>query len=101
MKRAFVRSEDTGQRLAVIRPATRELAETAVAMASVAAKHDDGDLFQRIPAEVSDYTFAGYLGKHPKTGKTSLVDGDGHYLGELQRGDSFVDETDLEKMVVS
>ena len=94
MKRTIVRAA-TGERLDVIRPRTTELAELAVSLATVAERHADGALFQRIPAEVADYVFAGYLGRDPRSGRQSVVDRDGRHVGEIMRGDSIVEERAL------
>ena len=94
MKRTIVRAAN-GERLAVIRPRTTELAELAVSLATVAERHADDALFQRNPAEVADYVFAVYQERDPRTGRQTVVDRDGRHVGELMRGDSFVEESAL------
>jgi len=95
VKRTIVLTDD-GQRVAVIRPRTRLLAQTAVAMAEVAVSHNDGSVFASIPSEVGEYTFEGFLARD-KRGKPSFVNDDGSYRCELQSGDSFVGEWDLKE----
>jgi hypothetical protein len=92
VKRIIVRSQTNGQRLVVIRPRTPELAELAAQLGQLAERRNDEALFQHIPSEIGDYTFAGYLGRDPRTGRVSVVDEAGKHLGDLERGDSIVDE---------
>jgi hypothetical protein len=74
---------EDGLPLSVIRPANPAL---AIAIAKVAVAKQDGALFQRLPVEVSDYTFVGWL----SADKRCIVDENGKRIGDLQAGDSFV-----------
>lgn len=74
---------EDGKPLAVIRPANPSL---ALAVAQVAVKKADKALFDRLPNEVGDYTFRGWLAE----GKPCIVDKNGRYLEDLKPGDSFV-----------
>jgi hypothetical protein len=76
-----------GTRIAVIRPAEPKL---AMAMAEVALKHNDKALFERMPEEVKDYTFAGWLSAPSRSRPQCIVDEQGHKIGELVAGDSLV-----------
>ena len=95
MKREILRTDD-GQKMVVIRPRTPLLAQTAVAMASVAVAHDDESVFNRIPNEIGEYVFEGFLARGARN-RLCIVNEDGSYRGELRPGDSFVGHEDLQK----
>jgi hypothetical protein len=94
VKRPIVLAPD-GQRLVVIRPSTPAGVEKALELASISVEKNSETIFQSIPGEVSDYIFKGYLGRHPKSLKLSIVDVVGNWLEELAPGDSFVGEDDV------
>lgn len=98
MKREIVRSPDGTQPLAVVRPRTPELQARAIALAKEAAEKQDQALFQKIPSMIADYTFMGLLGRDRRSGKFSVVDGAGKWLGDLQAGDSFLGANDVKEM---
>lgn len=82
-KGAFALAPD-GLKLAVIRPSNPTL---ALEIAKLALKHNDSKLFADLPAQTGcDYTFMGWL----EAGGHRILDKDGHPIGELQPGDSFI-----------
>jgi hypothetical protein len=90
MKRQRAFDKETGKPYGVIRPKKPAL---ALAIAQVAVKHNDGKLLDRLPDEVGDYDFVGWLSMGPKP---VLIDAEGNEVGKLVPGDSFVTFTDEE-----
>jgi len=93
-----------GQKMAVIRPSTPELRALAIQLAMAASRTNDSDLFQSIPKEVGSYTFLGFLArtkrledKAPTKQPYCVVDGDGHYVSDIEPGDSFVGYDDFSR----
>lgn len=76
----------TGEDLLVVRPKNPAL---ALAIARVAVDKNDADLFQRLPSEVGEYTFVGYLA-YGKGGTPFAINENGAILDRIEPGDSFI-----------
>lgn len=85
-KRYLIMTDNKGVPTQVLRPATEELKQTAIILAKIAADKQDKELFDRIPSEINDYIFAGYLAVGPDG---IIVDIDGKEIDRVQPGDSF------------
>lgn len=96
MRRTLVLAPD-GQRLVVIRPSSPALQEKALALAEAALRENSREIFQTLPGEVGDYIFMGFLAKHPRSGALCVADMSGNKTGDLEPGDSFVGERDVER----
>lgn len=72
-----------GERMQVIRPDSPAL---ALAVAKVALDHNDAALLERLPEEVGEYTFIGYLA----VVEPYVVDETGEIVDVVKPGDSFV-----------
>jgi len=84
---------EDGQQMKIIRPDNPEL---AMAIAKVAVEKNDHALFDRLPAEVGDYTFVGFAALDRAKSRAVVVDARGKYLEDMRAGDSFVtDKTGL------
>ena len=88
--------DESGQRIVVIRPRTRELAELAVALGKKAFEARDQELFQSIPRQIKDYTFVGWLSRGKGLENQCFVlNRDGSIREMVKPGDSFISENDL------
>ena len=100
-KRAIVTAHD-GSKTAVIRPRSSEGAELACAIAELAVQKNSPQLLAELPKTVGDYRFMGYLARRdprrdrgPGADRYCIVDEQEQYVGEIQRGDSFVSYDEL------
>lgn len=72
-----------GKPMSVIRPKNADL---ALELAKKAHQTNDGDLLDRLPFEVNEYTFVGWMAATPGY----VVDRDGEIIDVLKSGDSFM-----------
>jgi hypothetical protein len=80
--------------MAVLRPKDPAM---ALMLARIALDKNDAALFERIPAEVEDYTFVGWM-PEPRADVPMgyVVDGEGFIIDDMQSGDSFCTMQDRE-----
>jgi len=77
-----------GRQMMVLRPGDPAL---ALQLAQLALQNKDGDLFARIPEQVENYTFVGWLPvTRPDVPPGYVVDEDGFIIDDVKPGDSFV-----------